>query len=122
MFTAGIGKTQLGIQLAVDAHLPSHFHGIQVSLISSTARHLGSFFLVQHPDMTFFWCPCVNVVQGEAVYIDTEGSFMEERAKDIATAFVTHVKKMARSQQTSCPESPTKIDEAIGNFSVFRLR
>ena len=44
---------------------------------------------------------------------------MEERAKDIASAFVTHVKKMARSQQTSSPESPTKIDEAMGNFSVF---
>jgi len=29
-FTAGIGKTQLGIQLAVDVHLPTCFGGLQV--------------------------------------------------------------------------------------------
>lgn len=60
--TPGIGKTQLGIQLAVDAHLPQIFGG----------------------------------AEGEAVYIDTEGSFMSERAFEIAEAFTTHVHKMAR--------------------------
>jgi RAD51-like protein 2 len=60
--TPGIGKTQLGIQLAVDAHLPHIFGG----------------------------------AEGEAVYIDTEGSFMSERAFEIAEAFTTHVHKMAR--------------------------
>ncbi len=58
----GIGKTQIGIQLAVDVHLPSVFGG----------------------------------AQGHTIYLDTEGSFMAERAAEIAQAFVTHVKKMAR--------------------------
>ena len=58
----GIGKTQLGIQLAVDVHLPMIFGG----------------------------------AQGEAVYVDTEGSFMAERANDIASAFVNHVQKMVK--------------------------
>ena len=58
----GIGKTQIGIQLAVDVHLPSIFGG----------------------------------AEGHAIYLDTEGSFMAERAAEIAQAFVTHVKKMAR--------------------------
>ncbi len=58
----GIGKTQIGIQLAVDVHLPAVFGG----------------------------------AQGHALYLDTEGSFMAERAAEIAQAFVTHVKKMAR--------------------------
>ena len=47
--------------------------------------------------------------QGEAVYIDTEGSFMEERAKDIASAFVTHVHKLAGLRG---------MDESIRNLSV----
>jgi RAD51-like protein 2 len=34
---------------------------------------------------------------GEAVYIDTEGSFMAERAQDIADATVAHLKAIARS-------------------------
>lgn len=60
--TPGIGKTQLGIQLSVDAHLPRTYGG----------------------------------AEGEAVYIDTEGSFMAERAYEIAEAFSNHVHKMAR--------------------------
>jgi len=37
---AGIGKTQLGIQLAVDVHLPLHFGGIQVASASRCFLHL----------------------------------------------------------------------------------
>nr|GLL40711.1 DNA repair protein RAD51 homolog 3 [Ipomoea trifida] len=48
----GIGKTQLGIQLAVNVQIPSDYGGLQ----------------------------------GKAIYIDTEGSFMVERALQIAEA------------------------------------
>lgn len=48
----GIGKTQLGIQLAVNVQIPMDYGGLQ----------------------------------GKAVYIDTEGSFMVERALQIAEA------------------------------------
>ena len=68
--------------------------------------------------LTFFFL--LYAAQGEAVYIDTEGSFMEERAKDIATAFVTHVKKMAdQSQQKESQESETERNDFLGDFSVI---
>eukprot|EP00958_Prasinococcus_capsulatus_P011854 scaffold1182_cov396-Prasinococcus_capsulatus_cf.AAC.27 len=57
----GVGKTQIGMQLAVDVQIPAALGGNE----------------------------------GEAVYIDTEGSFMVERASEIADALVVHLKKMA---------------------------
>jgi RAD51-like protein 2 len=74
----GIGKTQIGIQLAVDVHLPAVFGG----------------------------------AEGHAIYLDTEGSFMAERAAEIAQAFVTHVKRMARVRNES------SLLEAAGELSV----
>mmetsp|Transcript_37328 Transcript_37328/g.49181 ORF Transcript_37328/g.49181 Transcript_37328/m.49181 type:complete len:460 (+) Transcript_37328:49-1428(+) len=61
----GVGKTQFGIQLAVDAQLPS-------------------------------W---VSGVEGKTVYIDTEGSFMVERAVQVAEGFVHHLNRIAKSRQ-----------------------
>ncbi|KAJ6843199.1 DNA repair protein RAD51-like protein 3 [Iris pallida] len=51
----GIGKTQLGIQLAINVQIPVNYGGLG----------------------------------GKAIYIDTEGSFMVERAYQIAEACVT---------------------------------
>ncbi|CAK7347896.1 unnamed protein product [Dovyalis caffra] len=56
----GIGKTQLGIQLAVNVQMPPYCGGLG----------------------------------GKAIYIDTEGSFMAERAQEIAEACV---------EDLSCP-------------------
>eukprot|EP00277_Geminigera_cryophila_P017429 CAMPEP_0179449188 /NCGR_PEP_ID=MMETSP0799-20121207/33171_1 /TAXON_ID=46947 /ORGANISM="Geminigera cryophila, Strain CCMP2564" /LENGTH=359 /DNA_ID=CAMNT_0021242055 /DNA_START=81 /DNA_END=1160 /DNA_ORIENTATION=+ len=86
----GIGKTQLGIQLAVDVHLPGAFGG----------------------------------AQGEAVYIDTEGSFMEERAKDIASAFVGHVHKMgAQTERNERDEhtSNLSVESILSSIYVYRV-
>ncbi|XP_071944992.1 DNA repair protein RAD51 homolog 3-like [Antedon mediterranea] len=38
-------------------------------------------------------------IEGEALYIDTEGSFIVERASEIATAVVEHCGRIAASQQ-----------------------
>eukprot|EP00048_Salpingoeca_helianthica_P018826 m.243227 g.243227 ORF g.243227 m.243227 type:complete len:358 (-) comp27182_c0_seq1:21-1094(-) len=57
----GIGKTQLGIQLAVDVQIPQCFSG----------------------------------VEGEAIYIDTEGSFVAERARDIAAGVLQHLQTVS---------------------------
>ena len=46
------------------------------------------------------------------MYIDTEGSFMEERAKDIASAFVGHVHKMGAQTERN------ERDEHTSNLSV----
>eukprot|EP00802_Teleaulax_amphioxeia_P011352 Tamp_11384.p1 GENE.Tamp_11384~~Tamp_11384.p1 ORF type:complete len:384 (+),score=95.44 Tamp_11384:49-1152(+) len=85
----GIGKTQLGIQLAVDVHLPALFGGLQA----------------------------------EAVYIDTEGSFMEERAKDIATAFCAHVQKMAgmRGEFEDEGVRDLSVESILGSIHVYRV-
>ncbi|GIL55290.1 hypothetical protein Vafri_10852 [Volvox africanus] len=60
----GVGKTQLGMQLAVNVQVPAALAG----------------------------------AQGQAVYVDTEGSFMVERCADIAEGAVRHVTAMAEKQ------------------------
>lgn len=59
----GIGKTQLGIQLALDVQIPEMFRGRG----------------------------------GTAVYLDTEGSFMPERAAVMAKALQRHISSIARA-------------------------
>ncbi|KAG5189967.1 Rad51-like protein c [Tribonema minus] len=69
MGTPGIGKTQFGMQLAVDVQIPVLFGG----------------------------------VGGEAVYIDTEGSFTPERVAQMADALVSHLARVSaahRKKQT----------------------
>eukprot|EP00051_Salpingoeca_urceolata_P031293 m.11098 g.11098 ORF g.11098 m.11098 type:complete len:402 (+) comp3930_c0_seq1:332-1537(+) len=60
----GVGKTQLGIQLAVDVQVPKQFDG----------------------------------QGGEALYIDTEGSFVVERVEEIAQAAVNHLEGHAKEE------------------------
>lgn len=43
-------------------------------------------------------------VEGEAVYIDTEGSFMVDRAVDMAAAVVAHLQRMAAQGQQPNPD------------------
>ncbi|XP_072446098.1 DNA repair protein RAD51 homolog 3 [Chiloscyllium punctatum] len=74
----GIGKTQLSIQLVVDAQIPECFGGLG----------------------------------GESVYIDTEGSFIVDRAMDIAAAAVHHCHLIAESNQDEVQR------EAAQAFSV----
>ena len=38
---------------------------------------------------------CFGGVSGETVYVDTEGTFIVDRVKDIATAAVDHCHQMA---------------------------
>ena len=53
---------------------------------------------------------------GAAVYIDTEGSFMAERAQDMAEATVSHLQAISRSS----PEEPA-MAESLGTFTVDRV-
>lgn len=84
----GTGKTQLAMQLCVDASLPSSFGG----------------------------------VQGEAIYIDSEGSFSPERCWTMAKALVEHIHGTAkrRSKSTVIPESFTP-QEILRGIHVFRV-
>jgi len=60
----GIGKTQLGIQLAVDVHIPEDQGG----------------------------------AAGHCIYVDTEGSFVPERAAEMAEALVEVLRHSAESR------------------------
>ena len=53
---------------------------------------------------------------GTAVYVDTEGSFMSERAHDVAEATVAHLHAIARAS----PEEPA-MGESLGSFTTERV-
>ncbi|XP_067864570.1 DNA repair protein RAD51 homolog 3 isoform X1 [Heptranchias perlo] len=74
----GVGKTQLSIQLVVDAQIPECFGGLD----------------------------------GESVYIDTEGSFIVDRVVDVARAAVHHCHLIAESGQDEAQR------KAMQTFSV----
>jgi RAD51-like protein 2 len=91
----GTGKTQLAMQLCVDACLP---------------REVGG-------------------VQGQAVYVDAEGSFAPERIYPMAQAMIAHVQSVmnkkkkqkpsqSQSQQQSLNLSPEQVLEGIHVFRV----
>jgi RAD51-like protein 2 len=90
----GSGKTQLGMQIAVDARIPIEYGG----------------------------------VAGEAVYIDTEGSFAPSRCWSMAQALVTHIQSCAarkkRSGKTSTviPIIPPwfTVESILDGIHVFR--
>ncbi|GJP30012.1 hypothetical protein CLOM_g22035 [Closterium sp. NIES-68] len=69
----GVGKTQLGMQLAINVQTPAVLGG----------------------------------VEGEAVYIDTEGSFMVERAAAMADAWAAHCNAAAAAIDTPAPYTTT---------------
>ena len=87
----GVGKTQMGMQLAINVQLPEAFNG----------------------------------AGGEAIYIDTEGSFMPERCKQMAAALCTHLRKIAAHRQDprriAAAESFT-VDSLLSRIHVCRAR
>eukprot|EP00047_Mylnosiga_fluctuans_P019109 m.78774 g.78774 ORF g.78774 m.78774 type:complete len:353 (+) comp7981_c0_seq4:114-1172(+) len=86
----GTGKTQFGMQLAVDVQIPSCFGGLE----------------------------------GEAVYIDTEGSFVPERAQEIAHAAVRYLRDSAtdpNNEEQVAMAATFDADEILSRIHVFRV-
>ncbi|XP_058967481.2 DNA repair protein RAD51 homolog 3 [Pocillopora verrucosa] len=79
----GIGKTQIGMQLAVDVQIPDEFGGLD----------------------------------GETIYIDTEGSFIVERVLDIATAAIRHITNVVQSSDADETERGL-LNEALKKFHM----
>ncbi|XP_067951651.1 DNA repair protein RAD51 homolog 3-like [Watersipora subatra] len=77
----GVGKTQMSLQLCVDATIPESFGG----------------------------------VQGQAIYIDTEGSFVAERVAQISKATIRHCQSVASGLQ-----DPDMAEEAK-SYTVERI-
>ncbi|KAJ7962168.1 DNA repair RAD51-like protein [Quillaja saponaria] len=84
----GIGKTQLGIQLAVNVQIPIHCGGLG----------------------------------GKAVYIDTEGSFMVERALQIAEACVEDISEYSARLRKDFQVDQVKMhpNNILENIFYFR--
>ena len=62
-------------------------------------------------------CACGGL-EGEAVYIDTEGSFIVERVKAMAEAVVSHLKNLTFSQsQEAMPE----LESSLSAFTVENI-
>ncbi|XP_011016409.1 PREDICTED: DNA repair protein RAD51 homolog 3-like isoform X2 [Populus euphratica] len=85
----GIGKTQLGIQLAVNVQMPSYCGGLG----------------------------------GKAIYIDTEGSFMGERAQEIAEACaedISEYKRFLHKDLQAC-QGEIQGKDVLQNIYFFRI-
>lgn len=66
---------------------------------------------------------CFGGVEGEAVYIDTEGSFMVERVVDIASACVQHCRLIAESHQQEDHKAAMdtfSLDSILAHIYYFR--
>ncbi|KAI8545349.1 hypothetical protein RHMOL_Rhmol07G0033100 [Rhododendron molle] len=85
----GIGKTQLGIQLAVNVQIPVDFGGLG----------------------------------GKAIYIDTEGSFMVERALQIAEACVEDMSEYHEFVRKNFQLSQVQVQpkDFLKNIFYFRI-
>eukprot|EP00039_Didymoeca_costata_P003433 m.67672 g.67672 ORF g.67672 m.67672 type:complete len:355 (+) comp11906_c0_seq4:140-1204(+) len=93
----GVGKTQLGMQLAFNVQIPVILGGIggeaiYIGLITHIARHVLMHF-----------------------EIDTEGSFIVERARDIAQALVNHIHSVSPGIENFNTES---VLSAVHYFRV----
>lgn len=82
----GIGKTQLGIQLAVNVQIPLDYGGLG----------------------------------GKAIYIDTEGSFMVERALQIAEASIGDMLENNGFTRKAC-QVEMQPKDFLGNIFYFRI-
>jgi len=86
----GMGKTQMGMQLACDVQIPLIFGG----------------------------------TEGQAVYIDTEGSFMPERVAEVAQGLVDHLQTTVRSRpHPAHVEAVEKItvEQLLSNIFCYRV-
>ncbi|CAI9103678.1 OLC1v1002209C1 [Oldenlandia corymbosa var. corymbosa] len=85
----GIGKTQIGIQLAINVQIPVGYGG----------------------------------VEGKAVYIDTEGSFMVERASQIAEACIKDMQEYDHFLRKDLPGCQAKLtsNDFLANINYFRI-
>ncbi|XP_076435175.1 DNA repair protein RAD51 homolog 3-like [Babylonia areolata] len=82
----GVGKTQMCIQIAVDASIPEQLGG----------------------------------AGGEAVYIDTEGSFIIERVVDIAKATAEHCQRIAEGMDSEGEMRDYNLEKILAGIHYFR--
>jgi RecA/RadA recombinase len=82
----GIGKTQIGIQLACNAQTPATFGGADGHAIYIGIGTIPRLLL------RYIDCHCIII---QLVPIDTEGSFLPERAQSIAQGLIDHLRSVS---------------------------
>ncbi|KAI9180222.1 hypothetical protein LWI28_002502 [Acer negundo] len=117
----GIGKTQLGIQLAVNVQIPREFGGLGgkaiyigklwIIIISSFVDSIDFLLRYQFITTLCYW------------YSDTEGSFMVERALQIAEACVEDMSEYSRFLRNDFQACQAKIQpkDILENIYYFRI-
>ncbi|KAK1559208.1 hypothetical protein Q3G72_011846 [Acer saccharum] len=117
----GIGKTQLGIQLAVNVQIPREFGGLGgkaiyigkswIIIISSFVDSIDFPLIYQFITTLCYW------------FSDTEGSFMVERALQIAEACVEDMSEYSRFLRNDVQACQVKIQpkDILENIYYFRI-
>ena len=65
---------------------------------------------------------CFNGAAGEAIYIDTEGSFTAERCAQMAEAFCLHLRKIANKEERKAAAAATTKESLLSHIHLFRAR
>ncbi|KAL9644856.1 hypothetical protein ABK040_005336 [Willaertia magna] len=60
-------------------------------------------------------------IEGECIYIDTEGSFTAERTKEIAEHFISHLNGIANKWGDSDLTKKEKMLQSLENFTVEKI-
>ncbi|KFO57177.1 DNA repair protein RAD51 3, partial [Corvus brachyrhynchos] len=107
----GVGKTQLWSELG-------QLWGVNIPFFPVSHGCLQLAVDVQIPE-------CFGGVAGEAVFIDTEGSFMVDRVVDIAAACVQHCHLIAEAQQEEDHRKALEtfsLENILSHIYYFRCR
>lgn len=64
--------------------------------------------------------PCFGGVGGQVVYIDTEGSFVLQRAVDIAAAAVRHCSLLVEDDEQRVAMETFSVDTVLSNMFLVR--
>lgn len=64
--------------------------------------------------------PCFGGVGGQVLYIDTEGSFMLQRAIDVAAAAVQHCSLLAEDEEQRAAMQTFTVDTILS--SIFLVK
>ena len=60
-------------------------------------------------------------IDGECIYIDTEGSFTIERTKEIGEAFITHLNGIASKRGDTDLTKKDEMMEVLNNFTIEKI-
>lgn len=110
----GVGKTQLAMQLCVSCFLPQMFGGFFGTTAGSSSQSTATQTTEGPAPSPMVGC----------VYVDTEGSFVASRYREIASAAVAQVTRIVNQPRWQTTLSPSELDtmrREASHFTVERI-